>query len=173
MIETAYRYLCARRTLLMAGVLVISSVTLWAQPDWSGGPPPDDMQPQLSRGPSADRELKQLTRLLTLSADQQTQVKALLTDQHKQIEALIKQTRPAAHSDNGPGEPPSAEAMQATREAMKTIREATNIKIAALLTADQQTKFAAWKEKREKAADRQGDDMPPPPPDGGGGPPGM
>ena len=64
---------------------------LWAQPDASGGPPPDGPPPgemQQDRGPSVDKELKQLTQVLTLTTDQQTQVKAILTDQHEQIKAL-------------------------------------------------------------------------------------
>jgi len=173
MIEIASRYLRAPRTLWMAGLLAVGCVTLQAQPDGGppgGGPPPDDMQPQQSQGPSAKGELKQLTRQLTLTADQQTQVKALLAEQQQQIEALFKQSRPAADSDNGAGGPPSPEAMSALRDKMKTIREATYEKIGALLSADQQSKFAAWREKQEKAQEQQGDDMPPPPPDGGGPP---
>jgi Spy/CpxP family protein refolding chaperone len=127
---------------------------------------------QQSHGPSVDKEVKQLTALLTLTADQQTQVKAILTDQKQQIETLFK---PPAKSTSGKASDddqlPSREAMEAIRTSIKTIREDTRTKIAALLTADQQTKFAAWAKKQAKSQSQQDDDMPPPPPDGDGGPP--
>jgi hypothetical protein len=121
-----------------------------------------------SHGPSVERELKHLTQLLTLSADQQTQVKAVLTDQHQQIEALFK---PADSDKTSEEQLPSRETMEANRAAMKALREATQTKIAALLTDDQKTKFAAWIKKHEKSSSQQDEDAPPPPPDGEGGPP--
>ncbi len=177
MIKNAYGYLHARQTLMVAVMVAASCVTLRAQPDGPGGPPPDDLQPQLSSGPSVEHQLKKLTRLLTLTSDQRTQVKTILADQHQQMQALLKQSKPAKESDNASAdngfEPNSAETTRATRAALKAIREAADAKISELLTASQQTKFAAWKEKQEKAADREDDDMPPPPPDVGGGPPGV
>lgn len=172
MIESALIGLRTRRALLVALVLAAGCVALSAQPDGPGpgGPPPFDMQSQQSRGPGAARELKQLTRLLALTDDQQTQVKAILADEYQQIDSLYKQSRPAA-DNNTAGGPPSMEAMNAMRDTVKTIRRATYEKIAALLAPDQQAKFATWRQKQEKAADRQNDDMPFPP-DGGGPPPG-
>ena len=86
-------------------------------------------------------------------------------------------TRPAAANDksdasSGDFQPPSREAMDAIRASMKTIREATQTKIAALLSDDQKIKFAVWEKKRARSsAQQENDDMPPPPPDGQGGPP--
>jgi len=181
MMRIAARNLRAPRALLMACALAASCHALQAQPDGPGGPPPDgpppgEMQPQ-SRGPSVDRELKQLTQLLTLTTAQQTQVKAILTDEHQQVEALMSQSRQAAQ-----GEKTSAEAgddreahwaaIKKTRAAVEAVREEAHAKIAAALSDDQKTKFTAWEKKREKAAAREeSDDMPPPPPDGGDGPP--
>jgi Spy/CpxP family protein refolding chaperone len=133
----------------------------------------------MARGPNVERQLKQLTQLLTLSADQQTQVKAILTNQRDQIETLFKQSKPAAEGDKASTdsastqpEPPSQEKMEAMRAARKTIRQDAHARIAALLTDEQKTKFAAWQQKREKAAAREeSEEMPPPPPDGDGGPP--
>lgn len=176
MMKNAYRYLRARRSLLMAGLLAATCATLWAQPDGPGGPPPGEMQGQQMRGPGVDRELKQLTRLLTLTTDQQTQVKAILADQRTQMEALFKHSMP--DNASGESEPPSQGAMETMRASMKTLREASNDRIAAILTGDQPAKFKAWREKRAKAAERN-EGMPPdgggPPPDGGGpgGPPGF
>jgi Spy/CpxP family protein refolding chaperone len=126
-----------------------------------------------------DRELKQLTRLLTLTTEQQAQVKTILTDQRQQIEALFNESKPAAKNGKTHQEATTdddrqvnMEAMEKVRDAAKTIREDADTKIAATLTDDQKTKFAAWKQKQAKAFDRQErDGMPPPPPDGGDGPP--
>jgi Spy/CpxP family protein refolding chaperone len=134
---------------------------------------------QQSRGPSVDRELKQLTQMLTLTTAQQIQVKAILTDQHQQIEALFNQSKPAAQNGkttsdaaSSDDQRPDWEAMQKMRTAAKAIREDANAKIAETLTDDQKVKFAAWEKKRQKSSARQeSDDMPPPPPDGEGGPP--
>lgn len=166
----------ARRFAPVFGLSIACCTVAWAQPDGPGGPPPDGGPPpgeMQQRGPNVERQLKQLTQLLTLTADQQTQVKAILTDQRQQIEALFK---PAAQSgktaSDNEFQPPSREAMEAARTAMKVIRADSQAKIAALLTDDQKTKFAAWEKKRAKASAQQDNDgMPPPPPDGEGGPP--
>jgi len=182
--KITYGHLPARRVLWMACVLAVSCCVLQAQPDGPGGPPPDgpppgDMQQARSHGPSVERELKQLTQLLTLTTVQQAQVKAILTDQRQQIEALFSQSKPAAKTDKtstdtttSDDQRPDWEAMLKLRAAAKAIREDSNAKIAETLTDDQKTKFAAWEKKRQKASARQeSDDMPPPPPDGEGGPP--
>jgi len=183
MIEIQYGHFPARRVLWMACVLAASCCVLQAQPDGAGGPPPDGPPPgemqQQSRGPSVDRELKQLTQMLTLTTAQQIQVKAILTDQHQQIEALFNQSKPAAQNGkttsdaaSSDDQRPDWEAMQKMRTAAKAIREDANAKIAETLTDDQKVKFAAWEKKRQKSSARQeSDDMPPPPPDGEGGPP--
>jgi Spy/CpxP family protein refolding chaperone len=63
--------------------------------------------------------------------------------------------------------------MEAVRAAIKAIHDDTQSKIAAVLTDDQKTKFAAWEKQRAEAIERQeNNDAPPPPPDGAGGPPG-
>ena len=178
---------------LLIGLTLAGSMLAWGQPDGFGGPPPDgqgpgqDQQQERPRGTNTERELKMLTKLLTLSADQQTAVKAILTDEHAQMEALFKSSRSqsTASSDGSATSTgtadanstrPSREQMEAMRATIKTLRTATQTKIAALLSDTQKNTYAAYIEKREKAmAQRQqgGDgEMPPPPPDGGeGGPP--
>jgi Spy/CpxP family protein refolding chaperone len=165
MIEVSYYVSIARRALLLSSILIASCSALFAQPD---GPPPDGpppgMQSEMPRGPSIERELSRLTRVLTLTEAQQTQVKAILTEQKQQMDALRKD---AESEDN---QPPAA-----NREKAEAVREASNDKIAALLNDDQKAKFAAWEEQQKAARQRrqnqQGDQPPPPPPDGGGGPP--
>jgi Spy/CpxP family protein refolding chaperone len=183
MVDFPYYLLLARRSVLLASVFVASCCALWAQTDGPGGPPPGgpppgEMQMQ-ARGPNVERQLKQLTQLLTLSEEQQTRVKAILLDQRQQIEALFKQSKTGAEGDKASTdsaaaqpEPPSPEKMEALRAARKAIREDAHARIAALLTDDQKAKFAAWRQRRERSAAREeSEEMPPRPPDGEGGPP--
>jgi Spy/CpxP family protein refolding chaperone len=183
MIEFANCVPLARRTLLIGGVLAGSCCVLWAQPDGPMGSPPDgsppsEMQQQHPHGPSVDRELKRLNKLLALSTEQQTQAKAILTDQHQQMEALFKQSSSAAQSGSTSSnaassdeQRPSREAMESMRSSMKAIRDDAHAKIAAILTDDQKAKYVAWEKKQQSKSRQDGDDMPPPPPDGDGGPP--
>jgi hypothetical protein len=132
------------------------------------------MQTPPDRGPSVARELKQLTHLLALTSDQQTQVKAILDDRHSKIETLFKHAQDSASSGNSPdgqpgsGTPPSRDSMDKLRAEADTIRKDANARIAAVLSDDQKVKFSAWVDRHA----RQGDDMPPPPDDGNGPPPG-
>ena len=140
MMKFAKQYLLARRTLLMAAVLATSSCALWAQSEQPGG----EMR---TGGPNIERELGQLTQALTLTADQQTQVKALLEQRRGKMKAL------------------RAGEAQPTREQMEGIRKDTDSKITALLNDDQKTKFAAWQQQRmERRRGGGGDAAPPPPP---------
>lgn len=167
------RFSLISRVLALAGLVALAGTVLYAQDGPPPGPPPDDMQQGPQQGPGVDRQLKHLTKLLTLTEDQQAQVKVILTDQHQQIKALFDQTRSAENSGNADaGGPPSPEAMQAQRSQIRLIRDAANAKISALLTDAQKAKFTAWQDQQKKREAQQGDDMPPPPPDGGGPPPG-
>jgi Spy/CpxP family protein refolding chaperone len=169
----------ARRGVPVLGLSLACGCTVWAQTDGPGGPPPDGGPPpgemqQQQRGPSIERQLKQLTKLLTLTTDQQTQVKAILTDEHQKIEDLFKAEAASSAektSDDDASQPSRQEAMEARRAAMKEIHDDMHVRIVAVLTADQKTKYEAWEKKRAKASRQQDDEMPPPPPDGEGGPP--
>lgn len=151
--ELVYGYLLARRTLLLAGVLVVSCCALWAQND---SPPPGQMH---GRGGNPERELQQLTQVLSLTADQQTQVKTLLAEQREKMEALRK---PASGGDA------SSQAAPPSREQMVAIRQDTDAKITALLNDDQKPKFAAWQQQRKEAMEHRrgpdGDSAPAPQP---------
>ena len=177
MIDLKRFMILVRRFVPVLGLSIACCCVTWAQPDGPGGPPPDGGPPpgemqQQSRGPNVDRQLKRLIVLLTLTADQQTQVKAILTDQRQQMLALFKQA--SGGGATAEDQPPTREAMEAMHAQMKTIHAAAQAKIAAVLTADQKTIFAAWQKKNARASARQEiDNMPPPPPDGEGGPPGV
>ena len=160
---------------LMVGavVLMVSGHAAYGQAP--GGPPPDDGQAgQMGRmdhrgGP--DRELKMLTKVLSLNADQQKGVKAVLDQQAEQMKAL----RSGAQSATANGQSaPEEDARQARMAQTKQIHEDTNVKIAALLDDSQKKTYADWEQKRQERMERRGRDEqggPPPPPDGGGGPP--
>jgi len=140
MIDLRYGYLLVRRTLLLAGMLAVACCALQAQND------SQPAGPMRGRG-GPERELPQLTQVLSLTADQQTQVKGLLAERWQKIQAL---NRPAASTEaTGQATPP-------TREQMEAIRNDTDAKIAALLNDDQKAKFAAWQQQRKERMERRG-----------------
>ena len=139
----------ARRAVL-AAVLLAGSCALWAQADQPPAPPTGPPQGEMrGRGPDTERELGQLTYHLSLTPDQQTQIKALLKERHSKVEALRS-------GENRP-----------SREQMQALRKDTDTKIAALLNDDQKIKFAALQQERmehRRGPGGPGGDQPPPPP---------
>ena len=131
-------------------------------PDAQSGPPPGEM----GRGRGAEQQLKTLTKLLTLTADQQKGVRAVLEQQATQMRALRAKTQ-AAGADND-----TPEARQARMTQMNQIRDESDTKIAALLDDNQKKIFADWIQKRAAAMERRQsrEGQPPPPPPEGGGP---
>ncbi|MGD0893937.1 MAG: hypothetical protein ABR923_20635 [Terracidiphilus sp.] len=139
--------LASRRTLLLGTILAAGSCGLWAQAAPPEGAPPQDQMRH--RGPNPERELAQMTDALTLTPDQQTQIKPLLAERRQKMEAL-----------RASGERP-------TRQQMEAVRQDTDAKINALLTDEQKTKYAAWEKGRmERRRGGPGEDgaAPPPPP---------
>lgn len=107
-----------------------------------------------------------LTRMLTLTPDQQTGVKAVLDQRNTQMMAL----RSKAESQGASSE--TAEAHQARMTQMDQIRDESNTKIAALLDDNQKKTFADWVQERkaEMAKRRSQEGNPPPPNDSGAAP---
>jgi Spy/CpxP family protein refolding chaperone len=172
MMDFDFLLVCARRAMPLLGLLLALCGAVRAQPD---GPPPDGppMGEQFNqqRGPSVEKELKQLTQLLALTADQQTQVKSILSDQQQKMQALFQPSTGDKDSVEAGG-PPNPSEMAAKQASLKALREASRTKIAALLSADQKSKYDAYTKKRTQAEAREEQEgMPPPPPDGDGGPP--
>lgn len=134
---------------LLATAMAVSCSALSAQNDAPPAP-----AGEMHRGPNMERQLEHLTRVLSLSPDQQTQVKAILTEQRGKMEAM---RRSSATSD-AQGAPPN-------REQMETVRNDTDTKISALLNDEQKTKYAAWQQQRKERMERRGGgpDGPPPP----------
>jgi protein CpxP len=139
------------RGLLMAALLVASCGALWAQND------AQSPGPMRGRGGNPEREVQQLTQVLSLTPDQQTQVKSLLAERRQKMEALRNSNSDA-----------SSQGTPSRREQMESIRNDTDTKITALLNDDQKTKFAAWQQERKaRMEQRQGDGpggAPPPQP---------
>ncbi|WP_263359996.1 hypothetical protein [Acidicapsa ligni] len=160
------------KTALAATCLMLCSYAAVAQ---DGPPPPDAGASQGAaaqgesrhgdRMPDPDRQLKALTRILTLTTDQQTGVKALLDQQSAQMKALRNQP-PTEQSAN-----PGADPRHARIEQMERIREETSTKIAALLDDNQKKLFADWQAKRKAEMEQRrgrSQDVPPQPQPGDG-----
>lgn len=96
-----------------------------------------------------DRQLARLTRELSLTSDQQTQIKPLLVDRQQKMQALM-QDQSAAPEDR--------------RAQMRSLSEATNNSIKALLTDDQKPKFDAMLANMRRNGPGSGPGGPPPPP---------
>jgi protein CpxP len=151
----------AGRTLL-AAALAVSCPALYAQNDAA---PADAAQAQNGSmrprgGPNMERQLDQLTRVLSLSPDQQTQVKAVLTEQRAKMEAMRRSAN---------GGDAAAQGGPPNREQMDAMRAETDTRITALLNDEQKTKYAAWQQQRKERMERRGgggDGPPPAPPSG-------
>jgi len=145
----------AKRTLLLAGVLAVACTAVWAQNDAApagpGGRP---------RGGNPERELQMLTHRLSLTADQQAQIKPLLAERTQKMEAL-RSAAPSADTATAP-----------RREQMEAIRNETDTKITALLNDEQKTKYSVLQQERKDRMEHRGsgpgsDNAPPPPPPSG------
>ena len=147
-----------RRELLRVAVLVLGTAALVAMPVMAqdpGAPPPPPGQggPHGRGGPGGmgERQVDFLTKKLSLTPDQVTQVKAIDADTMKQMDALRNDTS-LSRDDR--------------RSKMMDIHKASTDKIRAILTDDQKTKYDALQaEMQEKMKERrQGGDAAPPPP---------
>jgi Spy/CpxP family protein refolding chaperone len=140
-------------TMLQVAVLAIGAIVLSALPakaqDPSAPPPPGQGPRGEGRGMQG-HQIEFLTKKLNLTPDQVTQVKAIDADTWKQAKAMHEDTT-IADADK--------------RTKMMDIHKASQEKIRALLTPDQQTKFDALQaEMRNRMGNRHGDQGGPPPP---------
>jgi Spy/CpxP family protein refolding chaperone len=142
-----------RRGLLIAGILAVTCSAVWAQ---NGSQAESQPAGQMGRrGGNLERQLKHLTRMLSLTPDQQTQVKSLLAERRQKMAELRKSSS---------GGDASAQAAPPSREQMQAIRNETDIKMSVLLNEDQKAKFAAWQQERNARMERRqgsGGDNPP------------
>jgi protein CpxP len=144
---TMFRSSMLRVAILAIGVTVLSTLPAMAQ-DPSAPPPPQGQAGPERGGPGRGNQVEFLTKKLSLTPDQVTQVKAIDEDTGKQMKALREDT---------------SVAQQDKRAKMMDIHKAAQGKIRALLTDDQKTKFDALQtEMRGHMRDR-GQGGPPPP----------
>jgi Spy/CpxP family protein refolding chaperone len=94
------------------------------------------------------RQLQMLTKRLSLTTDQQTQVKSILDDNQKQMETLRNDT---------------STSREEKRPKMMEIRKSSDEKIRATLTDDQKTKYDAMQAEMRDRMKQRGDGPPPPP----------
>ena len=93
------------------------------------------------RGHSVEQRVDRLEKALSLTAEQKAEITKIYS---QEMEAMSKD-RPA---NVEPGKEPDQAAMKAHHEKMQAQREATDAKIAALLTPEQATKFAELKQSK-------------------------
>jgi Spy/CpxP family protein refolding chaperone len=77
---------------------------------------------------SVDDHMKKLTEKLSLTADQQTKVKAILEGQHQEMQTVMKD---------------KSMSMDDKHAKMKTMHDSAHAKVRELLTNEQKTKFDA------------------------------
>lgn len=149
--------------MMRVAVLALCTATLSATPmlmaqDNSAAPPPpqqqDSMGPQTGghgrAGRRGGRRIEMLTKRLSLTPDQVTQVKAIDADTMSQMKALRADTT-TAQADK--------------RSQMMAIHQASQDKIRNVLTDEQKTKFDAMQTKmKERRHNRRGGQEAPPPP---------
>lgn len=116
-----------KKSLLVIALLCLAICTSYAQ--GGGG--------QARRTPEerAETMTTQLTTALSLTPDQVTKVKEIQLAQAKKSDEL----RTQAQGDR-----------EAMREQMKTLNDATDVKLKAVLTPEQNTLYLDWKKKRDE-----------------------
>jgi Spy/CpxP family protein refolding chaperone len=154
--ESPMKMTMLRKAILQVAIFALGLTVLSALParaqDPSAPPPAPQGQAGPRHGGMRGNHVDFLTKKLDLTPDQVTQVKAIDEDTWKQMKALREDTSVA-----GPDK----------RAKMMDIHKASQDKIRALLTADQQTKFdalqAQMRERREHHGGGPGGPPPPPP----------
>jgi Spy/CpxP family protein refolding chaperone len=141
------------RSMLRIAVLAVGATALSALPAMAqdpSAPPPSGGQygGRGGRGGMQGHQIEFLTKKLDLTPDQVTQVKAIDADTWKQAKALHEDTT-IADADK--------------RTKMMDIHKASQEKIRALLTPDQQTKFDALQAEMKNRGNRHGGLEGPPP----------
>jgi len=139
-----------------AALLGLCSFAAYAQSTPPAAPAGNDANPAPHNnwrrgGGGSERELERLTHALTLTADQQTGVKALLEQQSMQMKALRAKTQTQTEAA---GNTETAESRQAGITQMDQIRDETDTKISALLDDTQKKTFADMIARRKAAMAR-------------------
>jgi protein CpxP len=126
------------QVLALSSLLTLGMGAAFAQSADQSAPPPPGVGegPMHHRGPiTTDEQLQHLTRALTLTTDQQAQVKPILEDRRQQM-MQIHQDQSASHEDK--------------MAKMKTLDQESHAKIAALLNDQQKAKFQKMMDRQEE-----------------------
>ena len=147
-----------RTTALALCAFAIGTTPMWSQATQDAPPPPpqaDGGGPPHGRGHMEERRIEMMTKHLSLTPDQVTQVKAIDKDGMTQMMALHDDTTIAPADKHAK---------------MKAIHEGQTAKIRAILTDEQKPKFDAMlAHEHERMENHRGgeggqDGAPPPPP---------
>jgi protein CpxP len=138
----------SRKLAVAAALLALCTGPAFAQSPDNPGPPSGEPRGHHERAGGPERELTALTRVLTLTPEQQTGVKAILEQQTTQMKALHAKNESEAAND-------TADTRQARMTQMAQIREESDTKIAALLDDNQKKLFADWTARRKAAMERR------------------
>jgi protein CpxP len=149
---------------LLVGAAAVPAMAQEPAPPVSQTAPPADSQPSLPteargrRGPAGggdmqERQVEMLTKQLNLTPDQVTKLKAIDADSRQQLMALRDDT---------------STSREQKRPKMMEIRDAQQVKVKAMLTDDQKSKYvsiqAKMRDRMRERRDGDGNGPPPPPP---------
>ena len=121
-------------SLVLTGVLAIAGSAAFAQSD-STAQQPAPMAPGGRHGMSVDDQLARMTKALTLTPDQATQIKPILVNRQQQMEAL--------HQDQSMSQ-------EDKMAKMKSLREDSNTKIQAVLNDTQKQQFEQMQARQQQ-----------------------
>jgi protein CpxP len=121
-------------SLVLTGVLAVAGSAAFAQSD-STAQQPAPMAPGGRHGMSPDEQLARMTKDLNLTSDQATQIKPILANRQQEMQAL-RQDQSMSQEDK--------------MAKMKSLREDSNTKIAAVLNDTQKQQFAEMQAKQQQ-----------------------
>lgn len=143
---------------LFITALLLVGIASFAQDTDMDQKPPREQRERLTPEQRNEKQLKKLTSELTLNAKQQEQVKQLLAERSAKSEKL----RDARKEQRESGTKLTADQKEAFKKEMMAEKEANDIKMKGILTADQYTKWKTIQEEhkdkvREKMKERRSD----------------
>jgi Spy/CpxP family protein refolding chaperone len=121
-------------SLFLTGTLVVAGGAAFAQSDGTAQQPAP-MAPGMRHGMSPDEQLARMTKDLNLTSDQATQIKPILVNRQQQMMTL-RQDQSMSQEDK--------------MAKMKSLREDSNTKIAAVLNDTQKQQFAEMQAKQQQ-----------------------
>ena len=135
------------RTILKTTIVLACAASLGLAQDPTAPPPPPDGP---HRGPGRGDPVAMLTTTLSLTSDQQTEVRAIFEIMRLKMTEIMED---------------STLSKEAKMAKLKELRVSTDVAIKALLTTDQQKKFDELQKNRpRRPGDRQHGPDPGPPP---------